>query len=194
MQLDKAYGKLDLIQDFVPVGNSNRPGVRMTPSSITIHNTDNEDPGANAAAHARYMKGADAQKRQVSWHFTVDDKFVYQSIPTNEIAWHSGRKQGNATSVGVEICMNKGLDVAAAYDRAALLVAVLAKRLGVDVQSGIFQHHDWSGKNCPRILRSTPTGWADFLKQVQDYFKDLEQVVVADIRFEPHPAPEDARV
>ena len=95
MQIDEAYVKLGIVQDFVPVGNSNRPGRKLHAASITIHNTDNDSPGANAAAHAKYMKGADAQKRQVSWHYTVDDKFVYQSIPTNEIAWHTATKQGN---------------------------------------------------------------------------------------------------
>jgi hypothetical protein len=102
MNLDIAQLRLNIVQDYVPVGNSNRPGTRLSPSSITIHNTDNSSPGANAAAHARYMKGPDAQKRQVSWHFTVDDKFVYQSLPTNEIGWHSGTHEGNSSSIGIE--------------------------------------------------------------------------------------------
>ena len=29
------------------------------------------------------------------------------------------------------------------------------------------QHHDWSGKNCPRVLRGRPGGWGGFLYQVQ---------------------------
>ena len=74
MQLDQAFAELNIVQDFIPVGNSNRPGRKLTPTAITIHNTDNDSKGANAAAHAKYQKGADARKRQVSWHFTVDDK------------------------------------------------------------------------------------------------------------------------
>jgi hypothetical protein len=177
MNLDTAQLKLNIVQDYVPVGNSNRPGTPMTASSITIHNTDNTSPGANAAAHARYMKGADAQNRQVSWHFTVDDKFVYQSLPTNEVGWHSGTHQGNASSIGIEICMNSDLgDVAACYDRAALLTAWLAFRLGIHVPTAIFQHHDWSGKNCPIVLRGTANGWTDFLAKVQRNFKNLKPV------------------
>jgi N-acetylmuramoyl-L-alanine amidase CwlA len=176
MNFDTAQLSLNIVQDYVPVGNSNRPGTRLTPSSITIHNTDNSDAGANAAAHARYMKGADAQMRQVSWHFTVDDKFVYQSLPTNEIGWHSGTQQGNASSVAIEICMNSDLDVPACYDRAALLTAWLAYRLGIKVPTAIFQHHDWSGKNCPRILRQIPNGWSDFLAKVQRNFDGLKPV------------------
>jgi len=106
LRLDRAYAELNIVQDFIPVGCSNRPGERLVPTAITIHNTDNVELGANAAAHAQYQKSADARKREVSWHFTVDDKNVYQSLPINEIGWHTGAKKGNATSIGVAICMN----------------------------------------------------------------------------------------
>lgn len=177
MRLDEAQLRLQIIQDYVPVGNHNRPGDKLTATSITIHNTDNENKGANAAAHAKYMKGADAQKREVSWHFTVDDKFVYQSLPTTEIGWHAGHKAGNNSSIGVEICMNADLDAKAAYDRAALLAAWLAYRLNIQVPGGIVQHHDWSGKNCPRVLRKNKNkGWNEFVTQVTTYYNDLEPV------------------
>jgi N-acetylmuramoyl-L-alanine amidase CwlA len=181
MQIDEAYAKLNIIQDFVPAGNSNRPGKKLAATSITIHNTDNSSAGANAAAHAKYQKGADARKRQVSWHFTVDDKSVYQSLPTNEIGWHAGSGKGNATSIGIEICMNSDLDVAAAYSRAALLTAVVAFQHGVKVPTQIVQHHDWSGKNCPRVLRATPNGWKHFIDQVKSFHSDLANVPAATI-------------
>jgi N-acetylmuramoyl-L-alanine amidase CwlA len=50
MKLDEAQLKLNLVQDYVPAGNSNRPGRKLIATSITIHNTDNSSPGANAAA------------------------------------------------------------------------------------------------------------------------------------------------
>jgi N-acetylmuramoyl-L-alanine amidase CwlA len=181
MQIDEAYSKLNIIQDFIPAGNSNRPGKPLVATSITIHNTDNGDAGANAAAHAKYQKGADARNREVSWHFTVDDRSVYQSLPINEIGWHSSKPEGNKTSIGIEICMNAGLDEAAAYDRAALLVAVLAFQNGISVPSKIFQHFDWSGKNCPRVLRAKPNGWSGFLEQVKTYRKGMTNVEVAAI-------------
>jgi N-acetylmuramoyl-L-alanine amidase CwlA len=58
MTLEEAFQKLNVVQDFVPTGSSNRPGRRLTPTHITIHNTDNAGPGADARAHARYIKGA----------------------------------------------------------------------------------------------------------------------------------------
>ena len=176
MQLDQAFAELNIVQDFVPAGNSNRPGRKLTPTAITIHNTDNASVGANAAAHAKYQKGADARKRKVSWHFTVDDKSVYQSLPTNEIGWHAGSSAGNASSIGIEICMNADLDVPAAYKRAALLTAVLAFQNKIRVPGQIVQHNHWSGKNCPRILRAKPNGWKDFLDQVKQFRDDLTDV------------------
>lgn len=176
MQIDEAYSKLNVIQDFIPAGNSNRPGTSMTPTSITVHNTDNTSRGANAAAHAKYQKGADARRRKVSWHFTVDDKSVYQSLPINEVGWHSSSKKGNATSIGIEICMNSDLDEAACYKRAALLVAVLAFQNGISVPKQILQHHDWSGKHCPRVLRDKPNGWQRFIDQIKAIRSDLTNV------------------
>ena len=180
MRIDEAYSRLCIVQDFIPAGNSNRPGNTLAATSITIHNTDNTDAGANAAAHAKYQKGADARKRKVSWHFTVDDTSVYQSLPINEVGWHTSSKNGNATSIGIEICMNAGLDAPAAYKRAALLTAVLAFQNGIGVPK-IVQHHHWSGKNCPRILRATPNGWRDFMEQVKALRKDLTAVPTANI-------------
>jgi N-acetylmuramoyl-L-alanine amidase CwlA len=169
------FDKIKVVQDYVPVGNSNRPGGKITPSSITIHNTDNTGKGANAAAHAKYMKGADAQKRKVSWHYSVDDKYVYQSIPTNEETWHSGTKEGNKSSISIEICMNSDLDEAAAYDRAEWLVAVLCFRNGFNPSSAVFQHHDWSGKNCPRVLRGKTGAWDKFLDNILEKFSEIKQ-------------------
>lgn len=176
MQLDEAFAELNIVQDFIPVGNSNRPGNKLTPTFITIHNTDNTSKGANAAAHAKYQKGADARKREVSWHFTVDDKSVFQSLPTNERGWHAGSKEGNRVSIGIEICMNSDLDVPAAYKRAALLTAVMAFQNKIKVPGQIVQHNHWSGKDCPIVLRHKENGWEGFLDQVKQFRDDLTDV------------------
>ena len=56
MTLEEAFRKLNIVQDFIPPTHSNRPGTRLRPTHITIHNTDNTNPGADARAHARYVK------------------------------------------------------------------------------------------------------------------------------------------
>lgn len=179
MRLDEAWRQLNLVQDFIPAGSANRPGKRLEPTAITIHNTDNTAPGANAAAHARYVKDADARARQVSWHFTVDDTAVFQSLPTNEVGWHAGG--GNATSIGIEICMHQGMNEQQAYERAALLTAVMARQHGISVVNGIAQHHHWTGKNCPRVLRSRSNGWTDFLQRVRTLHGALRNFLAVEI-------------
>lgn len=47
---------MNIIQDFIPASNGNRPGYALNPTYITIHETANTSAGANAAMHARYVK------------------------------------------------------------------------------------------------------------------------------------------
>jgi N-acetylmuramoyl-L-alanine amidase CwlA len=171
MTLEEAFQKLNVVQDFVPTGSSNRPGRRLTPTHITIHNTDNAGPGADARAHARYIKGADARQRQVSWHYTVDDRVVIQHLPVNEVGWHAG--PGNSKSIGIEICMHRGMPEAAAYERAALLVAVLAHQNNITVPGKIVRHFDWTGKHCPRVLLDKQDGWPTFQTRVRTLLNQL---------------------
>ncbi|MEB3249371.1 MAG: N-acetylmuramoyl-L-alanine amidase, partial [Merismopediaceae bacterium] len=110
---------LNLEIDLLPEGVSNRPGTKITPSFITIHNTDNTNTGADARAHATYMKGPDARARKVSWHYTVDDQRCVKHLPTDEKGWHASTSDGNNQSIGIEICMNSGIDQATANRRAA---------------------------------------------------------------------------
>ncbi|HEY3662310.1 MAG TPA: N-acetylmuramoyl-L-alanine amidase, partial [Chthoniobacterales bacterium] len=163
----------EVIVDLIPRTNSNRPGTPLHPSKVTIHNTDNDSPGADAHAHAQYMKGPDAQARKVSWHFTVDDRSIYQSLPVDEVGWHAGTQEGNRRSIGIEICENRGIDQAAANERAARLTALQLHDLGLDPAHDVVQHHDWSGKDCPQLLRNSPSGWTDFLARIRAHYDGI---------------------
>ncbi|MEO6971674.1 MAG: hypothetical protein ABI217_12370, partial [Chthoniobacterales bacterium] len=75
----------------------------------------------------------------------------------------------------IEICENQGINQQAANDRAARLTALQLHELGIPLEGNVVQHHDWTGKNCPALLRGTPDGWTDFLQMVSDYYsKTLE--------------------
>lgn len=161
---------LNLEIDLIPESNSNRPNTKITPSFITIHNTDNSGRGADARAHARYVKGQDAQNRKVSWHYTVDDKRSIKHLPVNEKGWHAGSGEGNKKSVGIEICMNEGIDQEAANDRAATLTAILMYDLNIPL-SNVVTHKHWTGKNCPRLLLND---WDRFKQQVKDIYNSIE--------------------
>lgn len=108
--------------------------------------------------------------RQASWHYTVDDHEIWQSIPEKEVAWHAGdgRGPGNMSSIAIEICVNSDGDFTKAKRLAAELAAELLNKYNLPI-SRLVQHNHWSGKNCPRNLRKS--GWSQFKKDVQSFMK-----------------------
>jgi len=167
---------VQIIKDFIPPGRRNRPGYAMSPKYITIHDTANPNAGADAKAHARYLKGDSAASIPVSWHFTVDERVIVQHLPLNENGWHASdgaSGTGNRQSIGIEICENRDGNRAAAEANAAWLVAKLLKDYGLGLDR-VKQHYDWSKKDCPRVLRGRKNGWANFLKAVEQQLKTMK--------------------
>lgn len=153
----------------------NRPNVLFANGKaayVTIHETGNTAPTADAEAHASYMyqgcPDASGNPTQKSWHFTVDQTEIFQSLQTEEQGWHAGDGggPGNTTSIGIELCVNDGSDFSKTRDHAAELVAELNEQ-GHGFM-GTVPHQFWSGKNCPtRILEGDL--WDDFLKRVANF-------------------------
>ena len=150
--------ELHLIEKFLPVKARNRPGTPLSPRYITIHHTDNSGPHADAIAHANYLLSLEARLRNVSWHYTVDDQCVVKHIPTGEVAWHAGSRQGNTSSIGIEICQHQDIDFNAAYERAAQLAALVANAYQLP-EDCIVPHRRWNGKDCPHLLFAGNAGW-----------------------------------
>ncbi|MBX2798689.1 MAG: N-acetylmuramoyl-L-alanine amidase [Myxococcales bacterium] len=164
---------LNLEIHMIDPARPNRPGTPMTPTMITVHNTSNTHPGADAAAHGRFLANRGhythrGKEHWVSWHYTVDDQRIVKSLPLNEVGWHAGSRDGNAQSIGVEICMNEGIDQAAAFDRTARLVAVLRYDLSLSIDK-VVTHHHWTGKRCPVLMLDDGepgARWQAFLDEV----------------------------
>jgi N-acetylmuramoyl-L-alanine amidase len=175
-----------IIQDFIPSGRRNRPGCKMEARYITIHDTANTRAGADARAHARYLKTY--PDLIASWHFTVDDKEIYQHLPLKENGWHAGDGRsgtGNRQSIGIEICENRDGNRPEAEANAAWLTAKLLQEFSLGIEQ-IKQHNHWSGKDCPRVLRSRVNGWSGFLSAV-------EKNLVADAPPPDESPPEDGK-
>lgn len=157
---------MEIKQRFIPANLKNtRPGTRMTPRYLTIHETDNPSVGATALAHAKLQERGNS--RQASWHLTVDDKECYQSIPFNEIAWAAGdggKGTGNTQSIHLEICVNADGDYKKAVQNAVEVSKHVIETFNIPI-SNVVQHNRWSGKNCPSIMRSGRTGitWNSFI-------------------------------
>lgn len=158
---------MNIIQKLIPTKYTRiRPGIKMTPKYITIHETANTSKGANAKAHANLLYNGN-QSRVASWHFTVDDKEIYQHLPTNEVGYHAGDGSGpgNRQSIGIEICVNSDGNFEKAKANAAWLVRYLMQKHNIPI-GNVVQHNKWSGKNCPANLRKS--GWSAFINLVKN--------------------------
>jgi len=161
---------IQIIQDFIPERSKNRP-MRPNPMKyITIHNTGNYTRGADAKAHATYIKSDEASNLPVSWHYTVDEKGAYQHLPDNETAYHAGdgNGAGNTQSIGIEICNNNDGNLLIATDNTTWLVADLCRKYNIPIQN-VVQHNRWSGKDCPELLRrNRPYSWDIFIAKIEE--------------------------
>lgn len=170
----KKLGTASVIVDIVEKGNFEiRPAYEMNPSEIAVHNTGNNGRGANAKAHNIYIHNqagkSVAQTGYASWHFSVDDKFIYQHLPLNESAWHTGDGNllisGNRSAIGIEICENPETNTAQAEENAIALIAYLVKVLNINVQK-VKPHQAYSGKFCPRVILKRDGGFSKFHARV----------------------------
>lgn len=175
--------KQRVIWDPLPSGSVNRPGRPLKVEAITVHDTGDVRAGRDARWFGYYIRGDDAKSRKVSWHFTVDDKEIRQHIPLTERAWHTGTVAGNTTSIGIEICMHKGIDRARAEANAARLVAELLRQYGLS-ERDVRTHNSWRVKedkaetDCPVLLGKK---WDTFIGQVRDCLGVLGRRPVSDI-------------
>ncbi len=183
---------MNIVKDFISVGRKNRPGYSMKADFITVHDAGNPNKGANAKAHANYLKGDDAANRPASWHFTVDENGAFQHLPISESAWHAGdgaTGTGNRKSIGIEICDNIDGNRAKAEANAVKLIAKLMLETGLTIDK-VVQHNRWSGKNCPASFRGAGT-WLKFTEQIAKEFKAIvplkEESKVSNGRFSDVP-------
>lgn len=138
-------------KDHIPktVPHDRRPGGAMTPHYLTIHSTAN--PKSTAKGERNWLTNSE-NKRAASYHIVVDEREAIECIPLNEIAWHAGDGKGgtgNTKSISLEICESGNRTKT--LKNAISLTAKILKDRRWDV-SRLKRHHDWSGKNCPRIL------------------------------------------
>lgn len=137
---------------------------------VVVHETAGTDEGMGAKHHAQYLYNN--PERQASWHYTVDDKDIYQSIPLNEMAWHAGDGRraagttwisgksggitgGNANGIGIETSVALGDDIVSTWHRTARIAAKLSKQFNLpenEHRGNVKFHQDFDGKVCPQSI------------------------------------------
>ena len=178
-----------ITEALIPSGQHGRSQMRkMTPRYITIHSTQNFSQGADAATHAKLLQRGGLTSRHnslgyLTWHFTVDDHSIYQSLPTDEQGQHADYEgPGNRSSIGIEMCENSGNSREGTVEKTAELTAWLMKKHNIPIDNVVPHQHwprirysdklDVGKKDCPHFLMDDGkpgAKWKRFLEKVQSY-------------------------
>ncbi len=171
----------NIVVDLIPPGGLNRRvPKKMKPQFITIHSTANQSPKANAEAHVRLLHRSGLGN--LSWHFTVDQDSIFQTLPTNEQGQHADYDgPGNLYSIGIEMCENEGNCREKTLEQTAKLTAWLMKTYDIPVSRVVPHQHwrrirpdgkDFGHKDCPHFLMDDAEPgrkWNSFLKQIRSF-------------------------
>lgn len=155
---------MNIVYDYVPESSKKRTGRKMTPTTLTIHSTANTK---STARNERDYLTNPSNTNSTGYHMVVDETQCICCIPFTEVAYHAGdgaNGPGNTTSVALEICESG--DRERTLQHAAQVAAWFLKGRGWGTDK-LRQHYNWSGKNCPRILRDTGR-WPEFVQMVQN--------------------------
>ena len=181
-----------------------RTGIKQKSTEyVTVHDTAGALPTHTALSFAQnqLQKNNNSKNTEyISWHFTVGNDGIFQSLPLDEVAYHAGDGSreygttwysstydkadciggGNRNSIGIESCINYGSDYNVTLRILAKLVAELLLQNNLSVDR-VKQHWHFSGKDCPGVIRHC-NRWDEFLNLVKfEYFAKTE---LQDVEFE----------
>lgn len=147
--------------------------------AIVIHNAATPNGTAKALNKALHNS-----KEYKSWHFSVDDKDIIQSLPLNRNAFATGDGAyglGNRTGIHIEIAKDNDTDSREewleARNNGARLAAELLHKYGWGIDH-LKKHQDYkmtdgTYKYCPHKILDE--GWAEFKALVSLYLNKLDE-------------------
>lgn len=149
-------------------------GVFITPKYIVIHDTDNREKGANAQANRDYF--ANHEEAYASAHYIVDDSNIIQALEDTWMGWHAGDRYtgispnvpdaSNSNTIAIELCVNSDNNFDKTLENGIALTKYLMEKYNIPAKR-VIQHHDVSGKDCPRImLEDNKEIWPYFKKSI----------------------------
>ena len=150
----------------------------MKPEYVVIHNAATPKGTAKSLCVCQ-NKTVNSEAELKSWHFSVDEDSVWESLPLNRNGFHaSDGANGDGNRKGIAIEIARDLDGEEQYyqsaeNRGALLAAVLLNKYGWDT-SHLKTHHDFAidGKWCPHKILDN--GWDKFVAKVQSYLDEIQ--------------------
>ena len=180
----QSAARINIIRKIMPTSLDGKSykSATQTNTYIVIHNT----AGGTAATNVDYFhKGADG--RNVSTHYVIDDKEVYQILENNWKGHHVGDGDGssgktNSNTIGIEVADGNTVDHAKAVEVAIELTRYLMKEMNIGIDN-VVRHYDCSGKQCPAtIMKMTingQNGW-EYIKNEIKKRNDAGQTIELD--------------
>lgn len=157
---------LEIEQKLLPEGHKARPGYKLRgPNSITVHWIGPYPQQSVYDVHNWWLTGGG----EAAAHYVIKDDKCIQCIPADEVAWHCGCKEGNYTSIGIEVIPadKTGIFSAASIATLRALIGTINKNLSLK------RHFDWAGKDCPyyytpmSIIKDGDAHWDALIKELK---------------------------
>ncbi|MBQ9833827.1 MAG: N-acetylmuramoyl-L-alanine amidase [Bacilli bacterium] len=120
---------------LLPEGFPNRSGEKQVPEYIVIHEVSlGLGKSPRRFNMDRYLKKIflDGFKGStIGYHFLVGDEKIYQYLLEDEVTHHTGTKEGNRNSIGVERLICEGINHESALFNQAKLIATLMVKYNI---------------------------------------------------------------
>jgi len=144
---------MKITEKFLSLGKQARSGIRFTKNieRIIIHWIGPYPNQVVTSPWNWWENGSDGKGIKASAHFILKDDAVLQSLPLNEVGWHSG-DQRNYDSIGIEVIPmnNEGEFSKASIETLRQLIVHIRKEIGKPLS--LERHFDGvQKKDCPRF-------------------------------------------
>lgn len=170
--------KTDFLKDY-PAHRTNGK-MPSKAKGVAIHNAATTTDARNLAIYGNY------NSPEVSFHFAVDESYVYHNIPLDWTSWCQGTPEGNNYYWSIEIARDldyKTDRYARAEENAAILTAKLLSDAGLTID-GLKRHHDFIAGGCPHRMFEVERG--QITGRTWTQFKQLVELLMK----KPEPEPE----
>jgi len=142
-----------IVPQYAVLGSRRRPGRHLAAVRFVVaHDTGN--PGASAAAHARWYRNDPNPAQPASAHLFVDDVAIVETVPAmTAAAEHAPHVRNsvpldnqlygidaNEGAIGVEYCFGGSINADEAYRRYVWILAALCDRFRLDPTRDIVSH------------------------------------------------------
>lgn len=182
--IDKKKAKKVKVEDhLLPEGLANRQGIKQIPDYIVIHEVSlglGKSPKSFDMTHYEDKIRQDGLNgSHVGYHYLVGDEKIYQFIPDNECAFHTGT-DFNYHSIGIERLICEGVSYPEALHNQAKLAATLMVKWDIPItrvisHKGTKMLSNQPVKSCPsRLIAGQYGGFRIFYREIEKCLRDKD--------------------